>query len=121
MTRVVFVLTILAVLFPNLGEGAELALEARLRILDQDRAPQGYIRPRQPFFLEAVLELEEDWPGEPPQVGLKVFDQGTLLMEVEGLGEVSEGTVRFRSPSHAGSGVRSGGGCYRLAGRGCMA
>lgn len=100
MTRVVFVLTILAVLFPNLGEGAELALEARLRILDQDRAPQGYIRPRQPFFLEAVLELEEDWPGEPPQVGLKVFDQGTLLMEVEGLGEVSEGTVRFRSPLH---------------------
>ena len=98
MTRVVFVLTILAVLFPNLGEGAELALEARLRILDQDRAPQGYIRPRQPFFLEAVLELEEDWPGEPPQVGLKVFDQGTLLMEVEGLGELAKGPCASALP-----------------------
>lgn len=98
MSKFLFCFLILAVLFPNPSAGAELAVEAHLRILDQDRYPQGYIRPRQPFFLEAVLEREDDWPGGEFQVSLQVFDQGVPVWDVHGPGEITANTLHFRSP-----------------------
>jgi len=105
MSRLASALLILSVLifavsFPVPGSSAEPGLEARLRILDQDRAPQGFIRPRQPFFLEVLLEGQEGPLEEPLWVGLQVFDQGVLIMEAEGLGEADGNRLRFRSPLH---------------------
>jgi len=99
MARWLFIAVVFALLFPCLSE-AEEGVTARLRVLDQDRAPQGYLRPRQPFFLEAVLDFAPDWLDDTVMVGLEIFDQGVLVAASEGLAEVADWRAYFGSPMH---------------------
>ncbi|NLM38846.1 MAG: hypothetical protein GX205_02235, partial [Firmicutes bacterium] len=81
MTKLLVLFLGLIMVFPVPLQAEEILLEAHLDVLDQDGYPQGYIRPRQPFALEVVIQGEHVL--DLVKIGLKVFDGSTLLYQGE--------------------------------------
>ncbi len=86
----------LIMVFPASLQAEEAMLAAHLDVLDQDGYPQGYIRPRQPFALEAVIHSE--YLDEIIGIGLEVFDGSTLLYHGAALCETEVNRASYRTP-----------------------
>lgn len=96
MTKLLVLFLGLIMVFPVPLQAEEILLEAHLDVLDQDGYPQGYIRPRQPFALEVVIQGEHVL--DLVKIGLKVFDGSTLLYQGEAPCETEADQGLFRTP-----------------------
>lgn len=95
MTKFLILLIGLLVMAPQPLQAEEGFIDLRINVLDQDGFPQGYVRPRQPFALEAVLSGVSD---NVKDVGIRVSAGGVMLFEESGPVERELDRAHFRTP-----------------------